>query len=65
MDLHTYHERALSPDTVGIGGAAIDWHVRTATSDVPEADDPDSGPLKRPNASVAFKSRSAAGHIPA
>ena len=61
---YTQIARALMPSTVGIGGAAINWHVSTATADVPEADGPDSGPLKRPNASVAFKSRSAAGHIP-
>ena len=52
------------PSTVGIGGAIIDWHARPATADVPETDGPESGPLKRPNASVAVKERSAAGQQP-
>ena len=39
-------------------------NVRPATADVPETDGPDSGPLKRPNASVAVKERSAAGQQP-
>ena len=56
--------RALMPSTVGIGGAVIDWHVRTATADVPDADGRDFGPLQRPNALVAFQLRSAAGHTP-
>ena len=57
--------RALMPSTVGIGGAIIDWHARPAMAEVPETDGPDSGPLKRPNASVAVKERSAAGQQPA
>ena len=56
--------RALMPSTVGIGGAIIDWHARPAMAEVPETDGPDSGPLKRPNASVAVKERSAAGQQP-